>query len=166
MTLRSDWSQKACPMARGIHTLGDPWVLLILRELFTGAHRFEDLRDRTGAADNVLTKRLNAMVDAGLVVRQPYRVGARPRFDYRLTEAGADALPVLHAYALWADKHVPSAEPGGAFRLVCRSCGHDSDTGDRCSSCGVPISTQNAAWVRPHSLDDRPQPLVGPAAPA
>lgn len=164
MALRSDWSQKACPMARGIHALGDPWVLLILRELFAGAHRFEDLRDRTGAADNILTKRLAAMVDAGLVVREPYRPGARPRFDYRLTEAGADALPVLHAYALWAERHAPPETAAGSFRLVCRSCGLDSATGEVCSACGELISTANAAWVRPHSPDGQPRPLTGPTA--
>lgn len=163
MVLRSDWSDKACPMARGIHTLGDPWVLLILRELFAGASRFEQLRDRTGAADNVLTARLGAMLEAGLVTREPYREGSRPRFDYRLTEAGADALPVLHAYALWAEKHSPSAT-GDRFELVCRSCGQESSRGESCSACGTALTSDSAAWIRPTAIDRTPRPLAGPVA--
>lgn len=162
MALRSDWSQKACPMARGINALGDPWVLLILRELFAGASRFDELRDRTGAADNVLTNRLAAMADAGLVVREPYRDGQRPRYDYRLTESGADALPVLHAYALWADRHAPADRSAGRFRLVCRECGRESTRGDACSSCGEALTTDTASWVRPSSVDGVPVPLAGP----
>ncbi|WP_313601002.1 winged helix-turn-helix transcriptional regulator [Aeromicrobium phoceense] len=162
MALRSDWSGKACPMARGIHVLGDPWVLLVLRELFAGATRFDELRDRTGAADNVLTKRLADMVEAGLIVREAYREGPRPRYDYRLTEAGADALPVLHAYALWAEKHDPPAEASGRLRVICRSCGQQSTQGESCSSCGAALTTDNAAWVRPGSTSATPRPLSGP----
>ena len=162
MVLRSDWSTQPCPMARGIHVLGDPWVLLVLRELFAGASRFDQLRDRTGAADNVLTRRLAAMVDAGLVQREPYREGSKPRYDYRLTQAGADALPVLHAYALWAERHAPS--DAGRFRLVCRACGQDSSRADTCSACGAALTTDTAAWVRPLSTDGTPRPLHGPVA--
>lgn len=163
MALRSDWSDKACPMARGINVLGDPWVLLILREIFAGASRFDELRDRTGAADNVLTKRLSAMADAGLVVREPYREGTRPRYDYRLTEAGADALPILHAYAIWAEKHDPPQTSAGKFRLVCRECGQDSTDGETCSACGARLTARSTAWVRPNSADGTPRPLTGPA---
>lgn len=161
MVLRSDWSQHACPMARGIDALGDPWILLILRELFAGSTRFDQLRERTGAADNVLTTRLGAMVDGGLVVREAYRNGARPRYDYRLTEAGADALPVLHAYALWAEKHAPSAT-GARFELVCRQCGRESSRGETCSACGATLTTASAAWVRPNATDRTPRPLTEP----
>lgn len=151
MALRSDWSKNACPIARGVDVLGDPWVLLILRELFAGVHRFDELRTNTGAADNVLAKRLSDMVDAGLVVREAYREGARPRYDYLLTPAGSDALPVLHAYALWAEKHVPPRTEAGRFRLVCQACEQESAAGESCSGCGQELTSANVAWVRPHS---------------
>ena len=51
--------------------VGDPWVLLVLREAFTGSTRFDQIRDALGVADNVLSRRLSQMVDAGLLTRSP-----------------------------------------------------------------------------------------------
>lgn len=145
--------------------LGDPWVLLILRELMAGVHRFDELRANTGAADNILTKRLNAMIDSGLIVRDAYRGGSRPRYDYLLTEAGADALPVLHAYALWAERHAPGSAPA-PFRLLGRSCDRESLSCESCSECGERLTVDSVAWVRPGKVEREPTALVGPAASA
>ena len=92
MPLRSDWSTATCPIARSADVLADPWVLLILRELFSGRTRFDELRDATGAADSVLARRLASMTEAGLVRRDDER-------GYLLTEVGRETLPILHAYA-------------------------------------------------------------------
>ncbi len=69
MPLRSSWADQPCPIARGIDALGDPWTLLILREALTGASRFDDFRGRLDIADNILTARLKAMVEGGLLER-------------------------------------------------------------------------------------------------
>lgn len=78
MALRSDWSQRNCSMARGLDILGDPWGMLVLREVFFGNGRFDSMKARLGAADSVLTRRLAALVDAGLLTRPAVR-RRRPR---------------------------------------------------------------------------------------
>jgi len=147
MALRSDWSAKACPIARGLDVLGDPWVMLVLREVMSGVHRFDELRERLGAADNVLSSRLHRLVDEGLLTRQPYDSGNRTRSEYFLTEAGADALPVLNALVRWGNRHTPA--PSGPMRIVHRDCGNEADSADRCDTCGVALTTENVAWDKP-----------------
>ncbi|KQR92942.1 MAG: helix-turn-helix transcriptional regulator [Microbacterium ginsengisoli] len=147
MALRSDWSGQSCPIARGIDVLGDPWTLLILRESLGGARRFDEFKDVLGPADNILANRLKRMVEAGLLEKRPYTEGARPRHDYLPTQAAADALPILHALAKWGERHT-EAGAGGGIEIICRSCGEQSTTGERCSSCGAPLVTSNVTWVR------------------
>jgi DNA-binding HxlR family transcriptional regulator len=67
MALRSDWSQSTCSMARGLDILGDPWGMLVLREVFFGNGRFDAMKERLRVADSVLTKRLAAVVESGLL---------------------------------------------------------------------------------------------------
>jgi DNA-binding HxlR family transcriptional regulator len=95
MPLRSDWTGESCPIARSLEVLGDPWVMLVLRQAFSGVRRFEQLRDQLGVAENVLSKRLSTMVDAGLLRRVPYQDRRRIRHEYVLTEAGADTFPIV-----------------------------------------------------------------------
>jgi DNA-binding HxlR family transcriptional regulator len=66
MALRSDWSGHNCSIARDVDILGDPWTVLVLRELFFGNGRFDAIRARLQVADSVLTKRLASLVEAGL----------------------------------------------------------------------------------------------------
>ena len=63
MPLRSDWSGEQCPIARSLEILGDPWVLLVLRQAFSGVRRFDQLRSELKIADNVLSTRLARLVD-------------------------------------------------------------------------------------------------------
>jgi DNA-binding HxlR family transcriptional regulator len=149
MPLRSDWSTKHCPIARSLDTLGDAWTLVVLRELFIGNNRFEGLHDELGIADNVLATRLRAIVDAGLADKVPYGGTSRPRYEYRLSEAGRDALPVLHALARWGAKH--SAAPAGVRPLViaCATCGSPSSSTDWCVTCQSPLTVENTEWHHP-----------------
>jgi DNA-binding HxlR family transcriptional regulator len=147
MALRSDWSTKACPIARGLDVLGDPWVLLVLREVMLGAHRYDELHTALGAADNVLSNRLRRLVQAGLLTRQPYGSPARPRWEYHVTQAGADALPVLHALAQWGNRH--TLAPLGPLRVIHRGCGAEATSADWCEGCGVPLTADNVAWEKP-----------------
>ena len=111
MPLRSDWTGEKCPIARSLEVLGDPWVMLVLRQAFSGVRRFEQFRDQLGVAENVLSKRLSTMVDAGLLRRVPYRDRRRIRHEYVLTEAGADTFPIVTALAQWGERHRPHADP-------------------------------------------------------
>lgn len=97
-----------CSIARALDLLRDRWTFLILREAHLGTTRFADFRDVLGIAPNILTNRLTAMVDAGLLERREYRAdGERTRCDYHLTPAGDDLKLVLAALQQWGDVHVP-----------------------------------------------------------
>ncbi len=156
MPLRSDWSEATCPVARSLDVVGDPWVLLMLREALTGATRFEQFR-ALGCADNVLSRRLATMVEAGLLARSPYRDGGRTREEYLLTDAGRDLLPVVHALAQWGERHRPRAT--GRLDVVHDACGQVTHSADTCSHCHVPVGPQDVSWRRPRD-PDRLVPLV------
>ena len=131
MPLRSDWSAATCPIARSLDVIGDPWMLLILRQSLLGVRRYEDFRSALQVADNVLSKRLPAMVDAGCWTRCRYRGERRTHHEYVFTEAGADLLPVLNALLIWGEKHTSAPQPGAHMGIVHRTCGAESTSADR-----------------------------------
>lgn len=89
--------------------LGEKWTLLVVREAFFGATRFADFRARLGIAPDVLTARLETLVEGGVLARRPYRdEGQRQREEYVLTEAGAELKTILAAFVAWGDVHRPS----------------------------------------------------------
>ena len=88
--------------------------MLVLRQAFSGVRRFEQFRDQLGVADNVLSKRLSTMVDAGLLRRVPYQDRRRTRHEYVLTEAGADTFPIITALAQWGERQRPHPDPDDA----------------------------------------------------
>jgi DNA-binding HxlR family transcriptional regulator len=157
MPLRSDWSDASCPIARTLDILGDPWSLLILREIFLGNHRFDTLRERLDVADTVLSRRLRALIDAGIVERVAYSGSARQRYDYTLTQAGQETLPVLHALARWGEVHRPREERMG---IECTGCGNTAGSADWCTTCQAPLTAQTTAWRTPN----RPGDIVALAA--
>lgn len=108
-----------CPIARGLDEVGEWWSLLILRDAMRGLTRFDEFQRSIGLATNMLTRRLQALVEAGLLEKRPYQ--ERPlRHGYHLTDKGRDFLPVLVAMADWGSRWLL---PGGAFRLVDRETG-------------------------------------------
>lgn len=101
--------ESTCSIARSLDILGDSWTLLIIREAMV-AHstRFREFREALGVAPNVLTKRLAALVDEGLLERQTYQEpGARARDEYVLTEAGRSLSVVIAALATWGSTYRP-----------------------------------------------------------
>src|ERR1700753_737155 len=100
-----------CPIGRAADLLGDRWTLLILRNATVGMSRFDEFKADLGIADNILSTRLSRLVDAGILAKVPYNGGGRTRSEYRLTEAGAEILPVLHALAAWGERFTEPAEP-------------------------------------------------------
>jgi DNA-binding HxlR family transcriptional regulator len=96
-------------VARSLEVLGEKWTLLVVREAFFGVTRFADFRARLGVAPDVLTARLETLVEGGVLERRPYRAeGQRQREEYVLTEAGAELKTVLAAFVAWGDVHRPS----------------------------------------------------------
>ncbi|MBD2842560.1 winged helix-turn-helix transcriptional regulator [Erythrobacter rubeus] len=94
-------SHSPCPVGRASRILGDRWVILILREAFLGATRFEEFLPNTGINRAALTSRLAALVDHGIMERDP--PDAR-KAQYRLTEAGRELAPVMAAMRDWGDR--------------------------------------------------------------
>lgn len=96
-----------CGMAEAARLLGDKWALLILRQIFYGVTRFDDLKRELEVSSATLSNRVTRLVEAGLLARHEYREGkARPRVQYLLTEAGRNFGPVLFAMMHWADTNL------------------------------------------------------------
>ena len=102
--LKTDLSVMACPIARSLDKVGEWWSILILRECSYGETRFDAFQKNLGISPNMLARRLNDLVDAGLLERRRYSEHP-PRDEYVLTEAGRDFRPVLLALLAWGNKH-------------------------------------------------------------
>ncbi|GAA1756552.1 helix-turn-helix domain-containing protein [Pseudarthrobacter sulfonivorans] len=156
MALRSDWSQRTCSMARGLDILGDPWTVLVLREVFFGNGRFDAMKSRLAVADSVLTKRLAGLVESGLLTKKAYDDGGRPRQEYVLTPKGEDALPVLNAVAIWSEKHLPAPSEQAHMFVIHSGCGQRTGSADTCTACGEQLTAANTSW---HSLTRTDAPM-------
>ncbi|HEX6335444.1 MAG TPA: helix-turn-helix domain-containing protein [Jiangellaceae bacterium] len=118
-----DLSVENCTIARAMSVLGEKWTLVVLREVFTGVRRFDDMQVRTGIPRQVLADRLSMLVGVGVLKRVPYREpGARERMEYRLTDKGLDLYPVLVAVREWGDRYLADPE-GPPLKTVHRDCG-------------------------------------------
>jgi DNA-binding HxlR family transcriptional regulator len=150
-----------CPIGRAIDVLGDRWTLLVLRNATVGMSRFDEFKADLGIADNILSDRLRQLVEHGLLAKRPYRAGGggRTRSEYRLTEAGAAILPVLHALQDWGSTHTGPAEPTAPMQVVHRACGEPFEPGRDCPRCGVPVPREQEAWLRPWRSPE-PSPLA------
>ena len=109
-----------CPIARSLERVGEWWSILILRDAFQGLTRFDEFQKSLDIAPNMLTRRLKALVEAGLLERRRYSERP-PRDEYLLTERGRDFRPVLWSLLAWGNKHF--APEGASVLLV------DSQTG-------------------------------------
>lgn len=107
-----DYDTENCSVQRTLDVIGDRWTVLILREVFNGIRRFDQVKAHTGISDSVLSNRLRRLVDEGVLYARDYtEPGARRRKEYRLTDAGLDLQPVLLSLLAWGDTH--RAAPGG-----------------------------------------------------
>ena len=100
------FSVMQCPIARGLEHVGEWWSILILRDAFRGLTRFDEFSESLGIAPNMLTRRLTALVNAGLLRRQRYSERP-PRDEYVLTDRGRDFRPVLLALLAFGNAHFP-----------------------------------------------------------
>ena len=113
-----------CSIARSLGVLGERWTFLILREAWTGATRFSEFRKALGVAPDVLTERLNTLVEHGVMRKVPYQEpGERARSSYALTSAGQELTVLLAALQQWGDEHLPW--PDGPAAILRRVDGTD-----------------------------------------
>jgi len=112
-----------CTVGRTMAILGERGTLVVLREVFNGVRRFDDMRHHTAMPRQVLTNRLSLLVDHGILRKEPYQVpGERARHEYRLTPKGLDLYPVMVAIARWGDRYVADPE-GPPVEFAHRGCG-------------------------------------------
>jgi DNA-binding HxlR family transcriptional regulator len=107
---RKSYLDSQCPIARSLERVGEWWSILILREAFLGATRFEQFQKGLDIAPNMLTKRLAALVESGLFEKRRYSQRP-PRDEYILTERGRDFRPVLLSLLAWGNKHFAPEGP-------------------------------------------------------
>jgi DNA-binding HxlR family transcriptional regulator len=113
---RKSFAGMACPIARSLERVGEWWSMLILRDAFAGKTRFDAFQQSLGIAPNMLSRRLAALVDAGMLERRAYSTRP-PRDEYLLTERGRDFRTVLVALLAFGDRHF-AVEGGGGARVV------------------------------------------------
>jgi DNA-binding HxlR family transcriptional regulator len=117
---RTSFSKMDCPIARSLDRVGEWWSILILRDALGGMTRFEEFQKSLNIAPNMLTRRLTALVEAGLMERRRYNAKP-PRSEYVLTERGQDFRPVLIALLAFGNRHF--APEGASVTIV------DTNTG-------------------------------------
>lgn len=119
-----------CPVAQALVSVGDAWSILVLRDAHAGLTRFDQFRKSLGIVPTMLTKRLKALTEDGLLEKRLYSERP-PREEYVLTEAGRDFLPVLMMIGAWAHRHCG----GGLARYI------DVDTGVEIEPIGIDAVT-------------------------
>ncbi|WP_436527817.1 winged helix-turn-helix transcriptional regulator [Actinoplanes sp. HUAS TT8] len=143
-----DWGVDNCTVSRAMEILGEKWTMVVLREIFSGIRRFDDMRVRTRVPRQVLANRLVALVEAGVLRREPYQEpGARVRHEYRLTEKGFDLYPVLIALGDWGNRYLADPE-GPPIQFVHRDCTAELHVELRCAE-GHEVSDRRDVLPRP-----------------
>lgn len=123
-----------CTLGRAMEILGERWNVVVLREVFNGIRRFDDIRQHAGIPRQVLSNRLAALVEHGLLRKVPYQVpGARVRYEYRLTEQGFALQTAMIAILRWGDAYLADPE-GPPVDFVHRDCGEPVAAVVRCAA--------------------------------
>jgi DNA-binding HxlR family transcriptional regulator len=149
--LKRDYDGQVCSIARALELVGDRWTLLIVRDLVLGLSRFDEFLESLGVASNVLTDRLNRLVDEGIAER--IRYSERPeRFEYRLTAKGRELGLVLLSLMQWGDRHISARPPRIARRRSDRA------------RVSVALVAADGSRVKPGDLELVPGPGAGIAS--
>lgn len=134
-----------CSVANSIDIVGDRWNVLILRDAFMGVRRFDDFAKDLGIARNILSGRLERLVNEGVLTTVQYQDNP-PRDEYRLTEKGKDLLDVLLSLWRWGDRWSPPdmAETDIELRaLIHLDCGNPTHIVPACAHCGSELTRSN-----------------------
>jgi DNA-binding HxlR family transcriptional regulator len=132
--LKNDYADQNCSIARSLELVGERWTILVLRDVFLGRRRFDQMQRSLGVARNVLAARLDRLVAEEILEKVPYQ--ERPlRHEYRLTPKGVDLWPVTVELLRWGDRYAaPDAGPPIVLRH--KGCGGELGEGRVCARCG------------------------------
>jgi len=143
-----------CPIGLAVGLIGDRWSLLVLRELAFGVDRFDAVQEHLGISRRTLTERLDALVDAEIVRRVPYRdPGQRTRHRYQLTAAGDEVLPLLIALGAWGERYRRDGSRS-PVRMAHSGCGGSVYSQLRCTG-GHEVQAPTDVIPRLRSAPDR-----------
>ncbi|MDG9728418.1 MULTISPECIES: winged helix-turn-helix transcriptional regulator [unclassified Streptomyces] len=144
---RSDgasWTDPACPVARTLDLVGERWSLLIVRDAMDGARAFTEFQHRTGIARNILTDRLNRLVERGILDRQTAPTGRRQ--NYVLTEAGRDLFAIVVAVRQWGERH--AFAPGETHSVLVDDSGLPLSELRPTDASGRPVDVDTTSVLR------------------
>ena len=152
--LKREYDQ-TCSLARSLEVLGERWTLLVIRDVFYGRRRFDEIQEDLGVARNVLANRLTRLIDEGVLEKRRY--SERPaRYEYFLTEKGIDLWPVMLAMMHWGDRHVSEQGPPVVIRH--KECGGEVDDRGYCGLCGERLTARDAFAEYGPGAGDRGKP--------
>jgi DNA-binding HxlR family transcriptional regulator len=143
--LHHDYPGQICSIAKSLEVVGERWTLLIVRDVMTGHRRFGELQRSLGVARNVLSSRLQRLVEEDILERRAYQENP-PRHEYFLTEKGLDLWPALIALLAWGDRHSPQPE-GPPMLIVHKECGGEVSDRGICERCGETLTARDARQV-------------------
>lgn len=140
--LHHDYPGQACSIAKSLEAIGERWSLLIVRDVMNGNRRFGQIQRSLGVARNVLSSRLQRLVEEGILERRAYQEGPT-RYEYFLTEKGLDLWPALIALLGWGDRHSAGPE-GPPMLIVHKECGGGVSDRGICERCGEVLNARDA----------------------
>jgi DNA-binding HxlR family transcriptional regulator len=134
---RTDFGEMTCSIARTLDVIGEPWSPLVLRNIYVGITRFDQLQQSLGISRKVLTERLKWLTSKGVLERRQY--SARPpRQEYVLTAKGLELFEVLMVMVAWGDRWL-AGEDGPPVLYRHHACGKTGHVELTCSECGAPM---------------------------
>ena len=123
--------------------IGDRWTFLVVREVFFGVRRFDQIRINTGASPAIVADRIKALVANGVLTKHLYS-GHSNRFEYHLSDKGIDLYPIIVLMMRWGDRWLTD-EPGEVS--LTHSCGTTDSVALRCDGCNDAIDARSMTWA-------------------
>ncbi|HEX7854870.1 MAG TPA: helix-turn-helix domain-containing protein [Sphingobium sp.] len=157
----SGLAQENCSIARTISIIGDRWTMLILRDAFAGAKRFEEFQHGLGLSRAILTDRLSKLIDNFILTKIAYRQSP-VRYEYQLTSKGEALFPIILTMAQWGDSYMrgPEGRPTLVVHLHCHTA---IDARLVCPDCGEEVNSRSIEVFRGPASQDTALPTLPPS---
>jgi DNA-binding HxlR family transcriptional regulator len=140
---------RPCSVARTLQIIGDRWSFLVVREFFYGVRRFDEFQTRLGIATNILSDRLQRLVEQGVAEKLLYQ--EKPtRYEYRLTEMGRDLYGSMLVMMAWGDKWLSGGK--APLKLRHQECDHDFHAIVACDKCGAELDARRMRYRLRYAL--------------